>query len=208
MAMPTTMSAMLRAPRVPRMTRERMSRPKLSVPNGCAQLGGFSRCSRCEAATSPGKGASSGAKIAIPTTASTMAPPSTAGLSLANLARISMSSIAFAQPRVDQPVHDIDQDVDDGVDDADQQGDRQHHLGIGGEDSLHGVKADAGPVENGLDHDGAGDQAAEQQADLGDRRDDRVAQHEFPNQRTRREALGTLVGDEILLQGLEHPGTG
>ena len=52
--------------------------------------------------------------------------------------------------------------VDDGVDDADQQGHRQHDLAVGGEDRLHRIAADAGPVEDRLDHDGAGNQAAEQ----------------------------------------------
>ena len=48
--------------------------------------------------------------------------------------------------------------------------------------------------------------AAEQQADLGDGRDHGVAQHELPDQRPRREALRALVGDEVLLQRVQHAG--
>ena len=50
----TTMTATSSAPRAPRMTRDSMSRPRLSVPNGKAALGGFRRRSRCEAAASSG----------------------------------------------------------------------------------------------------------------------------------------------------------
>jgi hypothetical protein len=50
----TTVTATSSAPRVPRITRESRSRPRLSVPKGKAPLGGFRRCSRCEATMSPG----------------------------------------------------------------------------------------------------------------------------------------------------------
>ena len=54
MATETTVSAMASAPRAPRMTREKMSRPRLSVPKRKSALGGFRRRARCEAAASPG----------------------------------------------------------------------------------------------------------------------------------------------------------
>jgi hypothetical protein len=70
--------------------REKMSRPRLSVPNGNCGLGGFNRCSRCEATMSPGRGAIQGAAIATKTAKSTIKSPIKAGMSRANFLRISI----------------------------------------------------------------------------------------------------------------------
>src|SRR5271155_3250041 len=97
-----------------------MSRPRLSVPNGNTEEGGFSRCNRCEALASPGCGASHGPANATTTIASTIKEPASAGRSRANFFRASMSQL-FPEARVEPAVHQIDQDVDERVDDPDQQ---------------------------------------------------------------------------------------
>src|SRR5262245_36423531 len=94
------------------------------------------------------RGAESATIIAI----NTMAPPSTAALSLENFARMSMASILLAQARIDEAMHHVDDDIDECIYDPDQQRHSQHHLVVGGQDGLHRVKADARPIEDRLHH--------------------------------------------------------
>ena len=63
--------------RAPQMTRDRLSRPRSSVPKGCAQLGGFRIVLQLVAFGSAG--ASHGAASATTTNASTTTVPTTAG---------------------------------------------------------------------------------------------------------------------------------
>jgi hypothetical protein len=95
----TTVSATISAPREPTITREKTSRPRLSVPNQNSADGGFSRSIRLPSYTASALGMRRGEKIAMKHTAAIMMSPSTAGTSRRNFFRMSMRAYRFSATR-------------------------------------------------------------------------------------------------------------
>src|SRR5262245_9932818 len=123
--------------RAPHTTRASMSRPRSSVPNGCAQLGALRIALQLVAFGSPG--ATPGAPMATTTNASTITSPTTAGgrrarrrqllrtrsprVPRAAGARVKTSAALVAEPsgliapapdpdpRVEQRIGEVDQEV-------------------------------------------------------------------------------------------------
>ena len=67
--------------------------------------------------------------------------------------------------RVEVGVGDVDEEVGDDEDDRDQHHDALHHREVAGGDRLQREEADAGPVEDQLDDEGAAEDEADLQPD-------------------------------------------
>jgi hypothetical protein len=104
-------------------------------------------------------------------------------------------------------VGDVDEQVDDDEDGAGPDGESHHRVVVGAQDRVDGVGADARPVEHRLRHHRAGEQDAEQEADLRHRRGERGAQDVLPDDQRPRQPHGALVEDEVRLHDVEDAGT-
>src|SRR5262245_37139184 len=80
---------------------------------------------------------------------------------------------ADADPRIDEPIGDVDERIDQHVAGGDEQHRALDEREILGEDAAHDEPSQAGPAEHGLDDDRAGQQVAELQAEDGDDGDER-----------------------------------
>ena len=87
---------------------------------------------------------------------------------------------------------------------GEQDGQAHHDREVARVDRRDVVPADAGDVEDQLDHERARDDEAEQRAGRRDHRDQRVAQHVQPDHAPIAKALGPRGADVVLLQRLEH----
>src|SRR2546423_12633739 len=128
--------------RVPHTTRERTSRPTLSVPSGCARLGRASVWSR--SCFSGSYGASAGAAMAPTSASSRTMPPNAASF-----------SSAVPDPRVDEAVEEINQQV--GRDEAERD---EHHNTLHERVVAREHRADHQPADSWQRADGLGDDGA------------------------------------------------
>ena len=188
--------AIRRMLREPASTREKTSRPFVSVPKGCAQLGG---CARRELVVEDRvvRRDEPGEQRAEDPEADHDAPKTTVGERSSSRSRserairaslrtgrgrrrrrrAALTPCSEADPWVEDCVEDVRDQRDDEVDDAD-------HEDAGGEQRevlllrrLVDQPADALVVEEHLDGDEAADEVADLDGDDGDRRQQRVPQH-------------------------------
>ena len=110
--------------------------------------------------------------------------------------------------RIDGPVQDVDEQIDENENSPRDEREAHDAVVVGAQDRVDGVEAQARPVEHAFDHDGAGEQDAEDQADLRHRADERVAQHVLPDDHALRQAHGVLIEHEVGVDGIEHAGAG
>ena len=100
----------------------------------------------------------------------------------------------------------VDHQIDQRVEQREQQHDRHRHRIVAREDRLDGEPPEARNVEDGLDHEGGAQQAAEDDAGLRQERHQGVAEGVAPDHHALGHALGAGGAHIILLQHLEHEG--
>src|ERR1700744_4194813 len=123
-------------------------------------------------------------------------------------AAAAFSSHLIRHARIEQGVNEINDNVNNGVDNADNKRNRKGRLIVVDQDRIGDVGSDTWPVENRLDHYGACYDRPEEQTDLINRGDKRIAQHENTDEPPLRYAHCSFIQDEIFLQGLENSTSG
>src|SRR5579884_2205960 len=195
-AIASTSTPTAREMRAPAMTRLRRSRPRSSVPKGCAADGGRSLSSGAIRRGSNGA-------AARPATARTsrnvtmVAPIQAAGMrtsarseSATKLVPARGPATSVADARVEDSIQHVHGEVDDDVDHG-QQKRAPHDRGvIEGNDALHAVEPQAGPGKDELHDEDPAQQGAHLQAHDRQHRDQRVAQAVPDVDVDRRDALG------------------
>src|ERR1017187_4998431 len=111
-----------------------------------------------------------------------------------------------ADAGVGQGIGDVGQQVDGDVGEADGKDASLHQGIIAVGDGGKGEAADAGPGEDRLGDDGAGEQAAELQAKDGEHRNEGVGKRVAENDGMLGQALGAGGADVVLVQLFEHGG--
>src|SRR6185295_17196236 len=172
--------------RVPHTTRDRTSRPTLSVPSQWRAPGFASALPRF--CLSGSCGASAGA------------PKARASA----IKRIAAPSLVETDPRIDEPIEDVDEEIAEDEAHGDQQHDTLHERVVAGEDRVHHQAADAGQREDVLGDDGAADQRAELEPEHGDHRDQGVAQDVTAHHAPLRQALGARRAHVVLGERLQQ----
>src|SRR5262245_6134329 len=152
--------------RVPQMTRERTSRPTLSVPSQWVGLGRASAFPRF--CLSGSYGDRSGAPSATTSATSSTAAPKGASRARAARRRASQRRSVRPDARVDPAIEEVDEQVAQDEADRDQQHHALHQRIVAREDRVHDEAADAGQSEDVLGDDGAADQRAELEPEHGD----------------------------------------
>src|SRR5471032_2182942 len=215
--------------RAPYIRRERMSRPASSVPSTKRQLppssqaGGILTLSRyCSIGLC---GAISGAKIAMKTRISTIAPATTAprlreklaqnsrpamnrplgtGISAPGLFWISAMGLPrVANARIQHAVQQVDQ-IHKNNERRDHQDTALHDGIIAPADGVDEPLTHARPREQRLGQHSAGEQRADLEADHGHHGNERVTQRMHDHHASRRKPFGARGADVILAQHFEH----
>src|SRR6185503_17758146 len=131
--------------RAPARTRDRMSRPSSSRPNGCADVGPARRsASSCVAGSTCTR---NGPTMAAATPTSTMTAPM----------RSMRSDLLVPDARIEQTVGDIREEIHRDVGDGDQQNAALDQRVIAERDRLNEEPADARPREDRFGNDRAGE---------------------------------------------------
>src|SRR5690606_16492710 len=215
----TPMAATFRATRPPCSTRENVSRPSWSVPARCSRLGPDRRAGMSRVLGS--WGASQGAKMALGKNSTTSTNPNTPWRLRRNKSHFSRrsraedSTMAPAAPAMSEGFADTG--IEPGDDEVGHEGDddvqrRRHqyraldHGEVACVDGIVDQLADAGPGEDDLGEDRAGQQAAEPHADQRDGRQDRDPERVAEHHRARGEAEGARRTDVVLAHYLQHGG--
>src|SRR5215470_346843 len=122
------------------------------------------------------------------------------------MARSNISGGAGSGPRVDRQVEEVDREG--GHDDGDRadEDDSEHDRQIDVQDREHGLAAEAGPGEDGLDDDGAAEERAEVDAGVGHDRQERVAQAVLDDDGEWADTLGARGANVVLAEDVEEPG--
>src|SRR5262249_47789791 len=187
-----------RETRVPQTTRERTSRPTLSVPRRCARSGRASVLPRFWASGS--YGATSGAARATATASSMTPAPKGASRARAarrrTLHRIAWKGVGLSRPGrrsarsdpgIDPPIEHVDHEVAHDEADSDQQHDSLAQRIVPREHRVDNEPPHAGKRENVFRDDRAADQRAELEPEDRHDRDERVAEHVAPHDAPLRE---------------------
>src|SRR6476620_5279560 len=199
--------------------RESRSRPSRSVPSRCSRLppsthaGGVKRARRDWAVGSGSE--RSGATRAATTNSAIIASEnsgsrrprrSTAIGSTASRSGRARTpgSAGMADARVDQRVQAVDAEGDHRHDDRGGETHRLDQRKVARADPLVGETAEAGPREDGLDHDGGGDQDREVDAGERDHRDQRVLERVQPDHPPLPHPLDPRELDVLGIEHLEH----
>src|SRR5580765_1090705 len=208
---PTTTAAKptSRDTRAPKITRERTSRPRWSVPSrwalpsAPANVGAESRPRSDWRMGSAGAitGAASAARIK---SATNTAPPT--ARPRVRRARLAGACSARADARIEEAIDQVDAEVDHDEEHGGDEHGALHDGVVAVVDRLDGEPADTRPREDRLGDDGAAEQGTELQPGDRDDRHRRVLQGVLDDHEHFRDALGAGGADVVRAQHLEHRG--
>src|SRR5438477_3075589 len=176
------------------MVRLSTSRPKRSVPNGCALDGALSASAIFISVGS--YGVTTLAKIASTTMVTTMPAP--------NRTSRLRSVSAIADPRVEVRVHEVDDEVRNEEEPADDEDGALHERIVTLKDGPQEQSPDAGQREDLLRHDRAAEQVADLDARHRDERDETVLERMAPQDTPFGQPLRARRADVVLSHHLEQ----
>src|SRR6266480_4346647 len=200
--------------RAPKMSRERTSRPRWSVPRRCSALppachaGGRKRSPSVP--TSGLWGAMASARIATSATVTMIAvgmtgnPPVRSAAKRQARLRLWARLPFIADPRIDDGIEDVDDQVDHHDHRAAQEHRRLHHREVTEGDAFVEEAADAGPREDRLHHHGDVDHDDEVDSGQRQHRDERVLEGVLPDHQRLRQPLEPRQLDVLRAQDLQH----
>ena len=110
--------------------------------------------------------------------------------------------------RVYNFVHDIAQQIHEDHDDCEEDRGGHDHRIITVGDRLYKLLSESADVEDVLDDEGAGENVGKHRANVGDDRNERVAERMFKDDLAGRNAFCSCRTDVILAQGIQHTGLG